>query len=372
MKNDASALWLRISAHGTQGLKQDWQPYIDGIGKAQKGLFVPRGPAKAIPCGSDMCMEGCYAEVQEVAGKFRAVCPMGYRKPFDVSLDHILLYEVHIKTLHRQLAKALSLNDEFSEFPENGRLLRIGKSTQAIEIPRPYYVAYCFESRHLKACLSDIQADASGKPFVLLLANPKAHSPGFDGQVATLGGELKILRDLVDVTATGIIARDTGSVKESAVEYRPSAKFPTPANCSWKDIRIEFLNDDEVKISAPGIKGERYSYSAMGMQNQKKTGTKQHNLQWTTLKAFAIGGGRIPYRVPQKAEALKKQKQLLCDALIDFFGIAEPPIVGRKGEYICLFTIVPNRKTERKTSISRLEIETDSGFRDFDDDDEYD
>jgi len=317
-------------------------------------------------------MEGCYAEVQDVGGKFRAVCPKGYRKPFEVTRESILQYEIHAKTLHKHLARALSLNDEFSDFPDNSRLIRIGKSTQATEAPRPYYVAYCYEGRHLKACLSDIQTDASGKPFVLLLANPKAHSPGFENQVAKLGGELKILRDLVDVTANGIVARANGSVKEPALEYRPSAKFPTPEGCSWGSIRIEFANDDEVLVSAPKVKVTRYSYAEMGMKNNKKTGIIQFNAQWVLLASFSRLEGRIQFQGIKGEGRLKKQKQLLSEHLKRFFGLDEEPIRNERGEYVCSFMIVPNRKTERKTSYSSLGMESDSYLREMEDDDEFD
>jgi len=180
MKNEASSLWLRISLHGTKGFRQDWLPFIDGLGKANKGLFVPKGLSTVVPCGSDNCMEGCYAEVQELNGKFRAVCPKSYRKPFEVPRENIVIHEIHTKVLHRLLAQALSLNDEFKTFQENSRLFKIGKSTQATEMPRSYYLVYGYESRHLKFCLADIQSEANGNNFVLMLTNPKGHTPGFD------------------------------------------------------------------------------------------------------------------------------------------------------------------------------------------------
>lgn len=181
---------------------------------------------------------------------------------------------------------------------------------------------------------------------------------------------MKYLRDLVDVTSNGIVAKNASVLKEPAIEYRPTAKFPTPDGCSWNNIRIEFANDDEVLVSAPKLKASRFSFAEMGMRNNKKTGVQQYNSQWVLLASFSKLHGRIRFQGIKGEERMRKQKQLLSNHLKKFFGIDDEPIKNDHGDYVCSFIIAPNRKTERRACYSSLGIESDSFLRVMDDESE--
>lgn len=97
-----------------------------------------------------------------------------------------------------------------------------------------------------------------------------------------------------------------------------------PADLKWEEISIQFLNEHEVIIKA---KKEtlQTTYEAMGFQDEKR---KLPNKQWQFLRLLALKNGEISWennqRLPLKQiNSIKKQKQLLSEALKAFFQISE-------------------------------------------------
>jgi len=97
-----------------------------------------------------------------------------------------------------------------------------------------------------------------------------------------------------------------------------------PADLKWKEISIQFLNEHEVIIKA---KNEtlQTTYEAMGFQDEKK---KLPNKQWQFLRLLAVKKGEVSwdnnYNLSLKQiNSIKKQKQLLSEALKAYFQIHE-------------------------------------------------
>lgn len=125
-------------------------------------------------------------------------------------------------------------------------------------------------------------------------------------------------------------------------------KFPT--DTKWNDIVIQFLNDHEVIVR---VKNETHqtTYEAMGFQDEKK---KLPNKQWQFLRLLAFKNGEISWENNrdlslQQINSIKKQKQLLTEALKAYFQIYDDePFYDYKKEkaYKIKLNLVPENNTK--------------------------
>lgn len=118
-----------------------------------------------------------------------------------------------------------------------------------------------------------------------------------------------------------------------------------PPDLRWEEISIKFLNEHEVIIKA---KNEtlQTTYEAMGFQDEKR---KLPNKQWQFLRLLALKKGEISWEsnhnLPLKQiNSIKKQKQLLTEALKAYFQISnDEPFHDYKTEkaYKIKLTLTP-------------------------------
>ena len=106
-----------------------------------------------------------------------------------------------------------------------------------------------------------------------------------------------------------------------------------PENTKWNNITVRFLNGHEVIIKAQNLTYQT-NYEEMGFQDEKK---KLPNKQWQFLKLLALKNGEISWEnnqdLPlQQINSIKKQKQLLVEALKAYFQINESPFYDYKKE----------------------------------------
>ena len=95
-----------------------------------------------------------------------------------------------------------------------------------------------------------------------------------------------------------------------------------PADLRWGDISIRFLNEHDVIIKAKNITLQT-TYEMMGFQDEKK---KLPNKQWQFLQLLARKNGEVSWEnnrdlLVRQINAIKKQKQLLSEALRAYFQI---------------------------------------------------
>jgi len=127
-----------------------------------------------------------------------------------------------------------------------------------------------------------------------------------------------------------------------------------PPNTKWKDITIKFLNEQEVKITAPHL-STNVDYNEMGFRDERN---RLPNRQWKLLKMFAENHGELSWSSLRKkydslysplkekavtSDAIKKQKQLLSDRLKFYFQIDEDPFFPYKevGAYKIKMNLIP-------------------------------
>lgn len=96
-----------------------------------------------------------------------------------------------------------------------------------------------------------------------------------------------------------------------------------PPDLRWEEISIQFLNEHEVIIKARN-ETLQTTYETMGFQDEKR---KLPNKQWQFLRLLALKNGEISWESNQnlplkQINSIKKQKQLLTEALKAYFQIS--------------------------------------------------
>lgn len=97
-----------------------------------------------------------------------------------------------------------------------------------------------------------------------------------------------------------------------------------PPDLRWEEISIQFLNEHEIIIRARN-ETLQTTYEAMGFQDEKR---KLPNKQWQFLRLLALKNGEISWESNQnlplkQINSIKKQKQLLTEALKAYFQISD-------------------------------------------------
>ncbi|MDD5688939.1 MAG: hypothetical protein PHQ76_01510 [Caldisericia bacterium] len=136
-----------------------------------------------------------------------------------------------------------------------------------------------------------------------------------------------------------------------------------PADTKWNNITIRFLNDHEVIIK---VKDETHqaTYEVMGFQDEKK---KLPNKQWQFLMLLAFKNGEISWEnnrdlSSQQINSIKKQKQLLTEALKTYFQIYDDePFYDYKKEkaYKIKINLVPESNTKKTPNEQEIFREDD-------------
>lgn len=147
------------------------------------------------------------------------------------------------------------------------------------------------------------------------------------------------------------VKKDIGirGFEEKVVLQKPKNKLIQlrnfPSDLRWEEISIQFLNEHEVIIKARNETLQTI-YEAMGFQDEKR---KLPNKQWQFLRLLALKKGEISWEsnhnLPLKQiNSIKKQKQLLTEALKAYFQISnDEPFHDYKTEkaYKIKLTLTP-------------------------------
>jgi len=157
---------------------------------------------------------------------------------------------------------------------------------------------------------------------------------------------------------------DIKGFEEKVVMQKPKNKRIAlrrfPPDTKWQDITIRFTGEHDVLIKVKE-KIHPASYETMGFEDSKK---KLPNLQWDLLKLFAIKGGELSWEnnrdlTLKRINSIKKQKQLLTEALRAYFQIDEDPFYPYKqeGAYRIKITLIPEAEQSNRSESASNEIE---------------
>jgi hypothetical protein len=128
-----------------------------------------------------------------------------------------------------------------------------------------------------------------------------------------------------------------------------------PPNTEWGQITIQFIDNENIEITAPDYFKHISDYSEMGFKDKKKLCP---NAQWRFLQLLSLRKGYLSWKdLAEKRQALKqkdieqlinqakKRKQLLSKRLKDYFQINEDPFYDyrKKHAYEIKFHLFPQK-----------------------------
>jgi hypothetical protein len=137
------------------------------------------------------------------------------------------------------------------------------------------------------------------------------------------------------------IAETLEKARNQEININATKRFPykLPANVSWGDIIIKFLDGHNIQIVA-GKQVYKANYKEMGLDDSRQL---KPNLQWALLKALSENNGGVSWKEGNAKNNVKKQKQLLSTKLKNYFNIESEPFYSYKKQlgYQIKITLVP-------------------------------
>ena len=242
------------------------------------------------------------------------------------------------------MATALDLRPTPQHFP-HGNIYRVGTHLHQASIGVPVFLA--LPDPQARITVGDIHGlDRGDLPFVLLHSGDVQLAPQVHQLVTAFRGRAIRLDDaLVLDEATGLSAvlpaemlfREEHALLEAQLGARKAARLvPLPPGITWPSVMITFTFDEKVLVSARDFQARSFEPSQFGLMDQR---TNKANRQWSLLKAFALGGGRLPLHPKKSIRGYQKQIQTLSKALQVAFGIEGPPITVEGDDYVTAFVI---------------------------------
>lgn len=382
MRSDEPCFWELLEQRGFSNVESMWGTHYGRLEKISKSIFQADDFLDEIRCGKE-CVQTCAAVVMESAsGGFEKHCPQRRFMPEPLNPMDALRYRINIEHLHKSIARSLGINEATGENKISGaqHTYFIGRAPQGADREmREHFISYCRDNKTVQRSIDAIIRHQKHKPYVLLLPTSKNVDAETERLLNESGGSKIILSDTLPLQSNGKFGIGTANeVREVTAVYSPEEeKFKTPEGCTWEDITIEFMNDDQVKVSAHGVSGV-YHYRALGFGSDNKTTQKDIYKSWAVLMLMSKSQqpGILYYRElgydEKELKAFQKQKQELSKTLKAFFGISDEPIPPHKTDwtYRCRFQLKPNKKTkgtrsQQDVSAAYLEMDSNSEYFDY-------
>lgn len=149
----------------------------------------------------------------------------------------------------------------------------------------------------------------------------------------------------------------TTNIPESKGIYKATTKtiipLSLPLNTKWEDITIQFIDDENIRITAPDYFKYKANYTEMGFKDKKKLCP---NIQWKFLHFLSLRKGYLSWKslaeernamkqkdIEKLINQAKKRKQLLSEKLKEYFQINEDPFYDyrKKNAYEVKFNLLP-------------------------------
>lgn len=181
-------------------------------------------------------------------------------------------------------------------------------------------------------------------------------------------------RTIQEVKITGMPELKIKGFEEKVILQKPKNKRIQlrnfPKDLKWEEITMRFLNDHEVILE---VQESTYqtNYEEMGFQDETK---KLPNKQWKFLNLLAIKNGEVSWENNKdlslkRINSIKKQKQLLTEALKAYFQIKDEPFLDYKKEkaYKIKINLIPetNSTTSLKEKRSYKNDKDDLGIEEY-------
>lgn len=322
---------------GPAAVEAQWKRLAECDYKAARAFLRPlQEPATSYPCPREHQCACSHRVVDHGDGHIVAVCRCSPPCCDTVALTRsdLVVYELNRPLLYTVIAEALSLQPAQADVPGLPWVARIGFDSPCAGYRFPVYLILTSRPERFRSAAFAL-ATKSVDPLILIASTDKACDPESLELMSTRRSLVLTLSDVLCINESGEPAAGEHcaqmldkfhttiipALQPDSKDASPIAFFPTPANAAWNDVQIRFLDGHTVSISV-GDRSGVYNFVQMGMS---KRNSATPTAQWKLLEAFADGHGVFDWHSEHAARTQKKQKQLLSQALSEFFRIEGDP-----------------------------------------------
>lgn len=322
---------------GQAAVEAEWKRLAGDDYNAAKAFLRPlQEHATSYPCPNEPQCACSHRVVDHGNGCIVAVCrcdPPCCDKVLLTKSD-LVIYELDRPLLYAAITDALLLQPVPADVPGLPWVTRIGFDSPCAGYRFPVYLILTPGRERFRNAVFTLAAKTVD-PFILIAATGRGCEPECLDLLNTRKALFLTLSDILNIDKASKPAVDEHilrlldrfhvaaipALQPDSREADPITFFSTPANASWNDVCIRFLDGHTVSVLV-GNKSGVYNFVQMGMS---KRNSATPTAQWKLLEAFANGHGVFDWKNEHADRTQKKQKQLLAQALRDFFRIDGDP-----------------------------------------------
>ncbi|GIW90018.1 MAG: hypothetical protein KatS3mg109_0450 [Pirellulaceae bacterium] len=325
-------LWQAIEAiPGAAAVQAEWQRRLGSDFKLVGSLLQPTDDfAACFPNLHDPAALP-YTVVQHGPDDFVGVATDGGPN-ITLSKADLLIYRLDHRRLHVSVANALGFELSKASMGGTPFTSRIATYRPFAGFYIPVYLALPLESADLVHAVQGISSQCD-EPFILLAPTARHLRPPCEAllkarracflaldEAITIGGPNKwkatpAARQRLEAFRDAVIPQAT---KQDGTVF-----FPTPANVTWADVRIKFIDGHTVSIKV-GTAAGTFVYAQMGMADGRHA---RPTKQWELLRALARGYGTLTWQSRAADRKNQKRRERLAQDLKKFFRIDGEPIL---------------------------------------------
>lgn len=343
--NKPSAFWKSLEGllHGgarLYGWKRVWGEQFHQF---EPWLISVPGIASSVGCARTFAGHGCaYRIVDHENGPTVGVCDQGYctRKVF--KREELALFAIHLKPLVSQLSTLFGLMPGQGEISGPGKNLRLGtlKGIKSCSVIFTRQIS----SEAFARFLAEYFANAPG-PTIFLLPTRRRLNDQSTHVLEAQKSACFYLDEALQYESGQFVFSPTGQAAWRHLLSRYASAgigaqgFDLPAASSWHDLNLRFRDGHTLSVRV-GRQSRQFTYQEMGMEDGRSKGP---NRQWKLLYGFAEEHGILDWDSRHAHPRNQKQKEMLVNRLIVFFGLDGEPIHtidnGRRWETVFNITL---------------------------------
>jgi len=151
-----------------------------------------------------------------------------------------------------------------------------------------------------------------------------------------------------EVITQSIFRQTKLKIRKGVPSVREIIPLSLPKDTCWEDVQMRFNDPHTVFIKIPKYKVKiTQSYEEMGMEDMR---SHLPNAQWKVLQTLARYNDGISWKTPVASPSIKKNKQLLAEALKRFFNIEDDPffLYKKAKSYRLKMRLIPDEVPQEK------------------------
>ncbi len=243
----------------------------------------------------------------------------------------VLIYRLDHQQIIRHVVTALGFESAQASLDGVPHTYRIGSYRPFAGFAFPAFLTIPLESVDLQRAV-EVISSRYDEPFIILAPTRDRLRPACESLLTRRKSCFLALSETIEADGSGKWNASAAAQQQLAdfqQTHIPQATdgsamefFPTPANATWSDLRLKFIDGETVSIKVGSASG-RFLYSQMGMTDGRNA---KPTKQWELLRSFAQGHGAIDWSSRDAGRQNQKRRENLARDLKAFFCIDGEPI----------------------------------------------